>query len=59
MLGMDPYGPLSRQGNTDYLIDIALMQKAMQLNNEQKVEEIKVLAELTGLEVAKTIAKIF
>jgi len=31
----------------------------MQLNNEQKIEEIKVLAELTGLEVAKVIAKIF
>jgi hypothetical protein len=35
------------------------MQKALKLSSEQKVEEIKVLAELTGLEVAKTMAKIF
>jgi len=35
------------------------MQKAMTMDGEKKVEEIKVLAELIGLEVAKTIAKIF
>jgi hypothetical protein len=58
MLGMDGKKLLS-QGSEDYLIDIALLQKAMKLSSEQKVEEIKVLAELIGLEVAKTIAKIF
>jgi hypothetical protein len=35
------------------------MKKAMKLSSEQKIEEIKVLAELTGLEVAKIFAKIF
>jgi len=31
----------------------------MQLSSEQKSEEIKALAELTGLKVAEIIAKIF
>jgi hypothetical protein len=35
------------------------MKKAMKLSSEQKIEEIKVLAEWTGLEVAKVFAKIF
>jgi hypothetical protein len=47
------------QGREDYLLDIAFMQKALKLSTEQKIDEIKVLAELIGLEVAKTIAKIF
>lgn len=47
------------QGGEDYLVDIALMKKALKLSSEQKVEEIKVLAELIGLEVAKTMSKIF
>jgi len=55
---MDPYQVMS-QGEEDYLISIALMKKAMKLSVEQKTEEIKVLAELTGLEVAKVLAKIF
>jgi hypothetical protein len=57
-LGIDPYKVIS-QGHEDYLISIALMKKAMKLSSEQKSEEIKVLAELTGLEVAKVLAKIF
>jgi hypothetical protein len=55
---MDPYKVIT-QGHEDYLISIALMKKAMKLSSEQKSEEIKVLAELTGLEVAKVLAKIF
>lgn len=49
---------LSRDKN-DYLINIALMKKAMQLSSERKSEEIKVLAELIGFKVAEVIAKIF
>jgi hypothetical protein len=57
-MGMNPYDFLS-QGKEDYLISIAIIQKALQISNERKSEEIKVLAELTGLEVAKVIANIF
>jgi hypothetical protein len=35
------------------------MQKALKLTTEQKIEEVKVLSELIGYEVAKAIAKIF
>jgi hypothetical protein len=59
IFGIDPRRVLNHQGSEDYLIDIALIKKALKLSSEQKVEEIKVLAELIGLEVAKTIAKIF
>jgi len=55
---MNPYEVLS-QGKEDYLISIAIIQQALRLNNERKTEEIKVLSELTGMEVAKIIAKIF
>jgi hypothetical protein len=58
LLGVDPKGVLD-QGPEDYMISIALLKKAMTLSSEQKAEEIKALAELTGLEVAKVIAKIF
>jgi hypothetical protein len=58
LLGADPKGVLD-QGAEDYLISIAFLKKAMQIRSEEKSEEIKVLAELTGLEVAKVIAKIF
>jgi len=58
-LGMDARAVLSHEGNEDYIIDIALIKRALKIQSEQKVEEIKVLAELIGLEVAKTIAKIF
>jgi hypothetical protein len=58
MLGMNPFEVLDR-GHDDYLISIALMQKALTLSSEQKIEEIKILAQLTGFEVAKVIAKIF
>jgi hypothetical protein len=56
---MDARAVLSHEGNEDYIIDIALIKRALKIQSEQKVEEIKVLAELIGLEVAKTIAKIF
>jgi len=55
---MDPNKVLD-QGSEDYLMSMAFMRKAIELSTEQKVEEIKVLAELIGFEVAKTIAKIF
>jgi hypothetical protein len=58
VVGMNPYEVLS-QGKEDYLISIAIIQQALRLNNERKTEEIKVLSELTGMEVAKIIAKIF
>jgi len=35
------------------------MQKTLEMNSDQKIEEIKLLAELIGLEVGKTLAKIF
>jgi len=35
------------------------MQKSLQMSSKQKIEEIKLLAELIGLEVGKTVAKIF
>jgi len=57
-LGMDPKKVLD-QGSEDYLISIALMQKAIEITSKEKVEEIQILAELIGFEVAKTIAKIF
>lgn len=57
-LGMDPNVLLS-QGTEDYIISVAMMQSALKLKNSDKIEEIKVLAELIGYEVAKTIAKIF
>jgi len=57
-MGMD-YRAILERGRDEYLIDVAMLQKALKLSSERKVEEIKVLAELTGLEVAKTLAKIF
>jgi hypothetical protein len=57
-LGIDPLDFLDK-GHDEHLILIALMKKAMKLSSEQKIEEIKVLAEWTGLEVAKVFAKIF
>ena len=50
---------LLSQGPEDYLINMAIIQNAIKLKNSEKIEEIKVLAELIGYEVAKTIAKIF
>jgi hypothetical protein len=35
------------------------LQKALELTSDNKIEEIKILAELIGLEVGKTLAKIF
>jgi len=58
MLGMEPFEVLSR-ADEDYFIQIAIMQKALQMSSEQKIEEMKILAQLTGFEVAKVIAKIF
>jgi hypothetical protein len=58
VLGINPFDILTRD-KTDYLISIALMKKAMKLSSERKSEEIKVLAELTGMEIAKVISKIF
>ena len=55
---MDP-NALLRQGSEDYMISVAIIQNALKLKNSEKIQEIKVLAELTGYEVAKTIAKIF
>jgi hypothetical protein len=55
---MDPLRVLN-QGDEDYIISIALMEKALQLGSDEKVEEVKALAELIGFEVAKTITKIF
>ena len=55
---MDPQ-VLLRQGTEDYLISISMIESALKLKNSEKIEEIKVLAELIGYEVAKTIAKIF
>jgi len=55
---MNPMDVIGR-GTEDYLISIALMEKAMKLQNDRKKEEIQVQAELTGLEVAKVLAKIF
>ena len=57
-MGVDPYTVLN-QGNDDYLITIAFLQKAMKLSVDRKAEEIKVLAELTGLKVAEVFSKIF
>lgn len=55
---MEPM-PFLSQGKEDYLISIALMQKSLQISSTQKIEEIKLLAELIGLEVGKTVSKIF
>jgi len=41
------------------MISIAVLQSAMKLKNSEKIEEIKVLAELIGYEFAKNLAKIF
>jgi hypothetical protein len=58
MLGADPLQVL-QSDSVDYLIQVALLKHTMKLTTEQKIEEIKVLAELVGLEVAKALAKIF
>jgi hypothetical protein len=58
MLGADPLQVL-QSDSVDYLIHVALLKQTMKLTTEQKIEEIKVLAELVGMEVAKTLAKIF
>lgn len=47
------------RGKEDYLISNAVIIKALKLSSERKSEEVTVLAELVGFEVAKTIAKIF
>jgi len=47
------------KGNEDFVTSLAILQKAIALTNERKIEEIKILAELIGIEVGKTIAKIF
>jgi hypothetical protein len=56
--GMDP-SHLLKQGSDEYLISIAILKKAMEISNERKTEEIKVLAELTGIEVAKVMSRMF
>ena len=56
--GVNPYEVLS-QGREDYLISVAIIEKVLRLQNERRTEEIKLLAELTGFEVAKVIAKMF
>jgi hypothetical protein len=58
LLGLEPSGILDK-GHTDYLISVAVLQKALELTSDNKIEEIKILAELIGLEVGKTLAKIF
>lgn len=50
---------LLSQGTEEYLIGMSVIKSAFKLKNSEKIEEIKVLAELIGYEVAKTIAKIF
>jgi len=55
---MEPF-PVLEQGKEDYLISMAIVTKALKLQSERKTQEIEVLAELVGYEVAKVIAKIF
>lgn len=49
---------LSRE-KEDYLIASAIVTNALKISSERKTEEVKVLAELVGFEVAKTVAQIF
>ena len=57
-MGMDPMEFLSRE-KEDYLIASAIVTNALKISSERKTEEVKVLAELVGFEVAKTVAQIF
>jgi hypothetical protein len=56
--GFDPK-MLLEQGDDDYIINIALVRKTIDIASEQKIEEMKLLSQLIGLEVGKFIAKIF
>jgi len=58
MLGMEPF-PVLAQGKEDYLISLAIMTRALKITSERKTEEIEILAELIGYEVAKTVSKMF
>jgi hypothetical protein len=57
LLGLDPYDLLD-QGREEYLIKIALMQKASALRSERTLKELEVGAKLTGYEIAKIMARI-
>ncbi len=56
--GMDPK-LLLEQGREDYLIHMAILQKAIEIEGRQKFDEIKLLAQTVGIETAKLIAKMF
>jgi len=55
---MDPNKVIDR-GRDDYLIQIALMRKALTLRNEEKIEELEASAKLIAMHLAEVIGKIF
>jgi len=57
-LGIEPKALLDK-GTEEYLVYSAVLNKASRLHVENKLEEIKLTAQLVGLEVAKVIANIF
>jgi hypothetical protein len=54
---MDPIKLLD-QGREDHLISVAILNKAIEVGGKNKFEEYKILAQLTGYELAKIMSKI-
>lgn len=55
-MGLDPYLLLDRDIE-DYPLIIAILTKARDFQGEEKVEEIKYLSKLIGLEVGQIVAR--
>lgn len=58
MFGIDPHS-IVNQGDGDYIINLALLKKAIELQAKQKVDEIEILSKLIGHEVLQGLARIF
>jgi hypothetical protein len=57
MAGMDPLQLLD-QGVEEHLISIAILNKSLEIGSKNKVEEFKILSQLTAYELAKILVKI-
>jgi hypothetical protein len=55
---MDPAKVID-QGKQDYIIQFAMMKKALDIRAEEKIQELKIAAELTAVELAKVMGNIF
>lgn len=58
LLGLDPHSFVD-QGHDDYIINLALLRKAVELQAKQKIDEVEILSKMIGHEVLQGLSKIF